>query len=279
MTEQIKEDILLNCGKRGKTMARRVAGDLLIALAAAFTIYLAVIMTHRINAVVLKDSYVKIFRYEMIICGVFLLLALDIRFGFLTKGNGFLRAAGWAARILLIFVTAAVLFFCGKITAGSLIRTAESAKHALVLGLALEDGRPTDDLLSRLDTARQYLEENPETTLILTGGNAAEPGRTEAEVMRDLLAEQGVPPEKMILEDQAETTKENFRNVVRMADPGEPVVLITSDYHMDRAAKTAADAGFTRVTRLPAKSSAVYFGANVMWETILELNELTLKQE
>ena len=120
-------------------MARRVAGDLLIVLAAAFTIYLTVIMTHRINAVVLKDSYVKIFRYELVICGVFLLLALDIRFGFLTKGTGFLRAAGWAARILLIFVTAAVLFFSGKITAGSFIRTAEPAKHALVLGLALED--------------------------------------------------------------------------------------------------------------------------------------------
>lgn len=260
-------------------MTRRIAGDLLIALAAAFTIYLSVVMTRRISAVVLKASYVKIFRYELIICGVFVLLALDIRFGFLTKGTGFLRIAGWAVRILLICVTAVVLFFCGKITAGSFIRTAEPAKHALVLGLALEDGKPTNDLLSRLETARQYLEENPETVLILTGGNAAEPGGTEAEVMQDLLAERGVPADRMILEDQAETTKENFRNAVRMTDPYEPIVLITSDFHMDRAVQTAAGAGFTRVMRLPAKSSAVHFGANVLWEAILELNELTLKQE
>ena len=83
-------------------MARRAAGDLLIVLVIAFTFYLTVIMTRRISAVVLKDSYIKIFRYELVICAVFLLLALDIRFGFLTKGTGFLRIAGWTVRILLI---------------------------------------------------------------------------------------------------------------------------------------------------------------------------------
>ena len=38
-------------------MARRAAGDFLIVLVIAFTIYLTVIMTRRISAVVLKDSY------------------------------------------------------------------------------------------------------------------------------------------------------------------------------------------------------------------------------
>ena len=51
-------------------MARRAAGDFLIVLVIAFTIYLTVIMTRRISAVVLKDSYKEIFRYELIICGV-----------------------------------------------------------------------------------------------------------------------------------------------------------------------------------------------------------------
>ena len=261
-------------------MARRAAGDLLIVLVIVFTVYLTVIMTHRISAVVLKNSYAEIFRYELIVCGVFLVLALDFRFGFLTGSrNSLFRAAGWGIRVLLVCGAAVIVFFCGRITAGSFIRTAEPARHVLVLGLALENGEPTSDLLSRLDTARQYLEENPEASLILTGGNAAGSGRTEAEVMWDLLAGQGIPEESMILEDRAETTKENFRNAARIIDADEPVVLITSDYHMDRAARTAAEAGFVRVMRLPAKSSAVHFGANVLWETILELNELTLKRE
>ena len=59
-----------------------------------------------------------------------------------------------------------------------------------------------------------------------------------------------------------------------MLPPTEPVVLISSDYHMDRAVATAKSAGFTKVLRLPAKSDFLSYGANMMWEVILDLNEL-----
>ena len=83
---------------------------------------------------------------------------------------------------------------------------------------------------------------------------------------------------RMIPEDQAKSTKDNFRNTAHIIDHGEPVVLISSNYHMDRAAQTAKAAGFTNVRRLPAPSSLLSYGANVMSEVVLELNELTLKQ-
>ena len=60
-----------------------------------------------------------------------------------------------------------------------------------MLGLALENGQPTKPLLLRLDTAENYLEENPDAKLVLTGGNADSSGKTEAEAMRELLAEKG----------------------------------------------------------------------------------------
>ena len=96
--------------------------------------------------------------------------------------------------------------------------------------------------------------------------------------MYDILAERGVPEDRMIQEDQAETTKENFRNTAQLVDPAQPVVLISSDYHMDRAVQTAKNAGFSNIMRLPAPSSFLSYGANVMYEVVLELNELTLKQ-
>ena len=142
----------------------------------------------------------------------------------------------------------------------------------------LENGKPTDDLLARMDTAQTYLEGYPEAYLILTGGNADESGCTEAAVMRDILAERGIPDDRMILEDQAETTKANFRNTAQIIDSSKPVVLISSNYHMDRAVKTAKNAGFSNVLRLPAPSSFRSFGANVLYEVILELNELTLRK-
>ena len=131
------------------------------------------------------------------------------------------------------------------------------------------------NLTARLDTARAYLEKYLEAKLILTGGNADETGRTEAAVMRDILTGKGVPEGRLILEDQAETTKENFRNIAGMIKADEPVVMISSDYHMDRAVRIAAEAGFTRVMRLPAPSGFFAYGANMLSEVVLDLNDLT----
>ena len=131
------------------------------------------------------------------------------------------------------------------------------------------------NLTARLDTARAYLEKYLEAKLILTGGNADETGRTEAAVMRDILTEKGVPEGRLILEDQATSTKENFQNIVGMLQADESVVMISSNYHMDRAVRNAKEAGFTHVMRLPAPSSFLAYGANMLSEVILDLNDLT----
>jgi len=111
--------------------------------------------------------------------------------------------------------------------------------------------------------------------LILTGGNADESGRTEADVMRGILAERGVPEDRLILEDQAKTTKENFSNIAGIIPAEEPVVMISSNYHMDRAVRTASENGFPHVMRLPALSGLMGFGANMLSEVVLDLNDLT----
>lgn len=259
--------------------SRLIIGDILIFLSIAFTVYLSVIMTHRISTVVLKGSYVKVFRYELAVCAFFILFALDVRFNLLGRARAkALLIGGWVFRFIVILVCAIILYFLVKVTIGSFIHTTGHADHAIVLGLALEDGKPADDLLARLDAAEHYLAEEPNATLILTGGNPDANGKTEAAVMRELLLKSGIPDGKMILEDRAETTKDNFRNTAELINPDDPVVLISSDYHMDRAVQTAKRAGFSHILRMPARSSIVAFGANVMWEAMLELNELTLRQ-
>lgn len=96
--------------------------------------------------------------------------------------------------------------------------------------------------------------------------------------MHDILVERGVSEERMIVEDRAESTKDNFQNTAQFVDPAAPVVLISSSYHMDRAVQTAQSAGFSNVLRLPAPSSFLRYGADVLSEVILELNELTLRK-
>ena len=258
---------------------RRIIGDILLALVIFLTTDVVVVMVHKIRTVVLKSDYREIFVYELILCIVLLLFATDVRWDLFTRPeNRIARGVGRLLRIVVAALAVVIIFFAGKVVIGSMINTADRADNAVVLGLALENGKPTDDLLARLNTAGTYLEKYPDSHLILTGGNAAETGRTEAAVMRDILIQRGIPEKKLSLEDRSESTKENFQNTAGIIDPNDPVVLISSNYHMDRAVQTAKSAGFSHILRLPAPSSPVSYGANVMSEVVLELNELTLRR-
>ncbi len=255
---------------------RRILGDIVIASTVLLSIDVVAIMLHKISVVVLKDTYKTIFRYEIIALVVLLILSLDIRFGFFTRmKNKAVKVIGWILRIAVVLFSAVVIFFMGGVVFGSFYNTSAPVKHVIVLGMALENGKPTEDLKKRIDTAEKYLEKNKDAVLILTGGNPGEDGRTEAAVMRDLMIEDGVPTDRMLLEDQATTTKENFENTVKILDPAEPVLLISSNYHLQRAVKEAKRAGFENVLRLPAPSGFLSYGSNMMWEVLLEIRSLT----
>jgi uncharacterized SAM-binding protein YcdF (DUF218 family) len=62
--------------------------------------------------------------------------------------------------------------------------------------------------------------------------------------MRNLLIAEGVPPEVVVAEEGSRSTRENALNVKRLlsGEPG-PTVLLTSDYHMFRAARAFRKAG------------------------------------
>ena len=254
---------------------RRIIGDILLVLVVLLIADVAFVMPARINAVVQKADYQKVFVYEIFLCVILLLFALDIRFNIFTRWKpAILRVIGWLLRTVIVLSSAVILFFCGRVITGSLINNAGPADYAIVLGLALENGEPAPDLLARLDTAREYLEKHPETQLILTGGNADASGRTEADVMHDILTERNVPEDKLILEGQAQTTKENFGNIAGMISAEEPVVMISSNYHMDRAVRNASESGFSHMMRLPAPSGFFAYGANMLSEVVLDLNDL-----
>ena len=259
--------------------ARRIIGDILLVLIGIFTIDIIIVEMIKISSVVLKADYIEVFRYELIICAVLLLFALDVRFKLFTRSkHAFLRAVGWVLRIVVVLLTLVLAFFFGKVIRGGMIDTSGPADNAIVLGLALRKGQPVADLYDRLDTAQAYLEEYPDARLILTGGNAGEADLSEAAFMHDYLPKLGVPDEKMIIEDQATDTKENFLYTAEIIDPAEPVVLITSDYHMDRAARTAESAGFTNILRLPAPSSPLCYCDDLASEVVLLINELIFKR-
>ena len=150
---------------------------------------------------------------------------------------------------------------------------AAPAETIIVLGMALERGRPNRDLLHRVDAAARCAKACPAAAVIATGGNG-EGGRTEAEVMRELLIKRGVGPGRIMVEDQSVDTPENFRNVARMIDPARPVILITSGYHMLRASGIARHTGFTNVQRLSARCDPRFLPANLAWEVVCGIDRI-----
>lgn len=119
--------------------------------------------------------------------------------------------------------------------------------YAVLLGLSLDNGQPRPELVSRMTRALQYLEENPDVPLIVSGGDPRGQGVTEARVMYDWLKDHGADMSRVFLEEQASDTNENMKFSRAVAEKlgfgTENVMILTSDYHQTRARYLAEKIG------------------------------------
>ena len=82
----------------------------------------------------------------------------------------------------------------------------------IVLGFQLNpDGSMKDELIERLTVAKASAEKYPNSLVVCTGGGTAaeNPDATEAGEMAKWLIENGVDPQRVIVEDQSLTTAQN----------------------------------------------------------------------
>lgn len=119
----------------------------------------------------------------------------------------------------------------------------KNADVLIVLGAGLRGNRPTLILAERLNTTIAYLEENPDTVAIVSGGQGENEIVSEAEVMGKYLAQKGIPAERYLLEDRSKSTEENFRfsNAIIQKRFGEnaSIVFVTTGFHVYRAGLVA----------------------------------------
>lgn len=115
----------------------------------------------------------------------------------------------------------------------------------LLLGVRLgRNDRPTDELRERVKKAAEvYRRYDGQIPVMPCGGAPKGHKRTEAEVMTELLVAEGVPMEAIRAESKSRTTMENFRNAQSLLGDKARVLVVTSDYHVRRAVKTAKRVG------------------------------------
>lgn len=111
----------------------------------------------------------------------------------------------------------------------------------IVMGFRLNYGGAMDqELIRRLEVALASAEKYPNAYILCTGGGttSSNPYVTEAGQMAAWLKEQGISPERIIVEDKSFSTEDNVMNSYRILSRDYPQVkslaLVSSDYHLRR---------------------------------------------
>ena len=141
-----------------------------------------------------------------------------------------------AAGLLLAGVLAAALE-AAYIVADGLHDRPGHADVALVLGNTVEaNGQPSTLLRNRLDRALEGYRHG-DYPLVLVSGGVGSPGGDEAAAMRAYLLAQGVPPERIIADNQGRNTYASARFTARLLRQHgwRSVCVVTQYYHVPRA--------------------------------------------
>lgn len=138
----------------------------------------------------------------------------------------------------------------------------------VVLGAQVRpDGSPSGVLRYRLEAACAYLQENPNTRCIVSGGQGPNEPCSEADGMADYLESQGIAPERITREDRSLNTQQNIQNSMAFLDPETDTVgIVTNDFHIFRATRIAQKAGIRHVCGISAYSVPWYQPNNMLRE-------------
>jgi uncharacterized SAM-binding protein YcdF (DUF218 family) len=201
--------------------------------------------------------------------GIFTVIGLDLA----AEHAGSVKLSLFSAVATLLFGYVSFLFVSYVIYAMiyGRLATGRGADFVIVLGSGLKDGGRVPPLLaSRLDRGRAVFEAiaargGNGPLLIVSGGKGSDERVSEAAAMAAYLTERGLPGDRIVCEDQSRTTEENLlfsRAIIDRSRPGSRCVIVTSNYHVFRAAILARRAGVNgQVTGAP---TAGYYWPSAM---------------
>lgn len=148
-------------------------------------------------------------------------------------------------RIVLLVIVAAVACFAvleGMVLSGARTRIADGAgapEVMVIFGCKVETWGPSTLLQDRLDTALGYLEDHPDMTVVVSGGQGPDEPMSEAQCMYDYLTAHGVDGENIVLEENSSNTWENIRYTLELFQDGtvEPtgkILAVSNGFHLTR---------------------------------------------
>lgn len=149
--------------------------------------------------------------------------------------------SGWVKSFLVLLLVGILSFgmLFGAVLSGSYDQIKGTPRIMVILGCQVKPWGPSILLQDRLDKALEYLEENPDLIVVVSGGQGADEPVSEAQAMEEYLVEHGVPEGQIVLEDQSYNTMQNLTKSVMLLeklgyDGQEDVVVVSNGFHLTR---------------------------------------------
>ena len=171
----------------------------------------------------------------------------------------------WLRAVNIVVIAAVAVFLAVEclVFSGAFRTPPEGLDAIIVLGARVDENGPSGSLRQRISAARVYLEENPDTVCIASGGQGEDEPMSEAECIRDHLVAGGIDPDRIFLEDRSTSTEENMRYSLPMLhaleEDAERVGIVTNDFHIFRALCLARKNGGFTFYGVPARSTVFGF--------------------
>ena len=159
----------------------------------------------------------------------------------------------------------------------AVVGTDEKADHVILLGGGIsKDGVLPKSVMSRVEKAAEYLNKNPQSICVVSGGTLDWLPCPEAPELKRQLVARGVEPERILVEDQAKDTIQNFQFSCKMLAEHNgmsltevlttPTAVVTSRFHLRRSERLARRMGFTNIKGIPAACPPIYVLHNYVRE-------------
>lgn len=126
--------------------------------------------------------------------------------------------------------------------------------YIIVLGAHVNGTRLSKALLERTRRALEYLQQNPNTKAVLSGGQGEGEAVSEAQAMKEYLTAHGISEKRLILEDLSTNTKENLDySLEKIGTLHASVGIVTNHFHVFRGVAIGKKCGCTDICGIPSR--------------------------
>lgn len=251
----------------------------------------------------MMDSCFTVFIIGLLLFAVFFMPVLI--YGILNSGNiaGMLFSAlllGYGVRFksinlllkslfngtyskIIIYLSVLVVTFlsiCVCVVSIKMYRVAHQNDYTdttvVVLGCRVKENGPGVMLNERIKSAYNFLTEYPEAKCILSGGKGIDEPISEAECMYNELIEMGISSERLFLESNSTSTKENIKysiDLIKQNSLVNNVTVLTNEFHAYRAAKIFRSYGI-KCSLFCARTNIILFPTYYIRELLCIFKEI-----